>query len=294
MTRATALIGITIISFSAIFVRMADVAPTTAGLFRAVYALPLLWVLRRITGDDRSQRLRRLALMAGVFLAADVVLWHTSIALVGAGMSTVVANTQVLWVGVAAWIIHKERPTATAFVVVPVVLLGVTLIGGVGSQDAYGDNPALGAVLALAASVFYSAFLLLFRQANTERGPPAGPLLDVTAAIAIAFLAGGWLDPGFSITPDWPAHGWLLALAILVHVGGWLLIARALPRLPALDTSVMLLLQPAGTIVWATIIFGERLSSPQQLGVALVLVGIATGATRGIVKPSVTETHQGS
>ena len=42
MTRIIALVGVTSISFSAIFVRLADVAPATAGLFRAAYALPLL------------------------------------------------------------------------------------------------------------------------------------------------------------------------------------------------------------------------------------------------------------
>lgn len=70
-----------------------------------------------------------------------------------------------------------------------------------------------------------------------------------------------------------------------------MLIAAALPRLPALDTSVMLLLQPAGTLVWAMIIFSERLSATQLIGVGLVLVGITTAAARGIVRPAAAETR---
>jgi len=294
VVRVTALVGIIIISFSAIFVRLADVAPATAGLFRAVYALPVLFVLTRIFGDQRSRRLRLIAVLSGVLLAADVTLWHTSIGLIGAGLSTVVANTQVLWVGVAAWIIFNERPNGAAFVVVPVVLAGVALIGGAGAGDAYGDNPAFGAVLALGAGLFYAGFLLLFRMANAEQGPTAGPLLDVTIGITAAFLVGGWLDPGFSVAPEWPAHGWLVALAVLVHAGGWLLIAAALPRLPALETSVMLLLQPAATIVWAGIIFDERLSTGQWLGVTVVLVGILAAAGRGTVRPVEAGTQPGS
>ena len=286
MTRIIALVGIIAISFSAIFVRLADVAPATAGLFRAVYALPLLFLLNRIAGDERPTRLRLMALTSGLFLAADVALWHTSIGLVGAGLSTVVANTQVLWVGAAAWVIFRERPTGTAFVVVPLVLAGVALIGGAGSDDAFGDNPALGAVLALGAGLFYAVFLLLFRRANAEGIPTAGPLLDVTIGITAAFVVGGWLDPGFSLTPQWPSHAWLIALALLVHTGGWLLIARALPRLPALETSIMLLLQPAATIVWAGIIFDERMSANQWIGVTLVLIGILAAASRRTVRPT--------
>ena len=285
MTRIIALVGIIAISFSAIFVRLADVAPATAGLFRAVYALPLLLLLNRFVGDERSPRLRLMALSAGVFLAADVALWHTSIGLVGAGLATVVTNTQVVWVGVAAWIIFRERPSGTAFVVVPLVMGGIALIGGIGSDDAYGDNPALGAILALGASLFYTGFLLLFRRANAEGIPTAGPLLDVTIGITGAFVVGGWLDPGFSLAPEWPSHAWLIALALLVHTGGWLLIATALPRLPALETSVMLLLQPAATIVWASIIFDERMSANQWIGVTLVLIGILAAAGRGTVRP---------
>lgn len=294
MVRLTALTGVVIISFSAIFVGLADVAPATAGFFRAAYALPLLWLLRRLTGDPRPFDMRRLAFISGLFLACDVILWHIAIELIGAGLATVVANTQVLWVGAIAWLVHKEHPTPTAFVVVPVVMLGVALIGGVGSASAYGSNPPLGAAIAVGAGLFYSGFLLLFRQANAGKGPTTGPMLDVSIGITLAFLAGGWFDPGFSLVPVWPAHWWLLALALLVHAGGWILIATALPRLPALDTSVMLLLQPALTLVWAMIIFTERLSSLQLVGVVLVLVGITTAASRGLVRPTAEGTPTGS
>jgi len=273
-------------------VRLADVAPATAGLFRAVYALPVLFVLNRIIGDQRSRRLRLIAAVSGILLAGDVVLWHTSIGLIGAGLSTVVANTQVLWVGIAAWIIFRERPSGTAFFVIPLVLAGVALIGGVGADDAYGDNPALGAVLALGAGLFYAGFLLVFRAANVEQGPAAGPLLDVTIGLTVALFIGGWLDPGFSVAPEWPSHGWLIALAVLVHTGGWLLITTALPRLPVLETSVMLLLQPAATIIWAGIIFDERLVASQWVGVIVVLLGILVATRRGTVRPMETGTPQ--
>lgn len=286
MTRLLAIVGIVAISFSAIFVRLADVAPATAALFRAAYALPVLGVVLLLSHDNRSRRLRLIAGVAGLLLAGDITLWHTSIGLVGAGLATVVANTQVLWVGIAAWVLHRERPSATAFVVVPVVLAGVALIGGVGSDDAFGDNPALGTVLALGASVVYAGFLMIFRLANQDRGPTAGPLLDVTIAMAATMAATGWIDPGFSLAPTWPAHGWLIALGVLVHTGGWLLIAAALPRLAALETSVMLLLQPAATIVWARIIFDEILSTTQWIGVVAVLLGILTAAIRGTVRPA--------
>ena len=51
-----------------------------------------------------------------------------------------------------------------------------------------------------------------------------------------------------------------MLLALVTQVVGWLLIATALPRLPAIETSVMLLGQPVLTVLWGVLIFAERLS----------------------------------
>lgn len=292
MVRLTALAGIVTISFSAIFVRLADVAPTTAAFFRTAYAIPVLLIAVRFVGDDRTRRERLLAMAAGSLLALDLAMWHVSIRFIGAGLSTVVANAQVLWVGLLAWAIHRERPSAAAFAVVPVVLVGITLIGGLGREDAYGENPGLGALLALGASLTYTGFLLMLRAANKRLAPTPGPLLDATVGATLAMVLIAQFDSGFSVQPSWPAHGWLLLLGVLIQVGGWLLITTALPRLPALDTSVMLLLQPALTIVWARIIFTEALSTVQWSGVVVVLAGILIASLLGTVRPAPAEVEE--
>lgn len=284
MTRLTALVGIVTISFSAIFVRFADVSPTTAAFFRGAYAVPVLLVAMLFVTDTRTRGERLLAFAAGGLLAIDLVLWHTAIIHIGAGLSTVVANSQVLWVGLLAWIIFRERPSTVAFAVVPVVLVGIALIGGIGSTDAYGDNPGLGALLALGAGITYTGFLLMLRNSNRRLAPTPGPLLDASAGAAVGTLLLSPLDADFSLAFSWPAHGWLLLLGTLIQVFGWLLITKALPRLPALDTSVMLLLQPALTVVWARILFTETLAPLQWLGVGLVMAGILVASLRGTVR----------
>lgn len=286
VTRLTALIGIVTISFSAILVRLADVSPATAAFFRVAYAVPVLLVALHFVTDTRTRKERLLAFAAGGLLAVDLTLWHTAIIYIGAGLSTVVANSQVLWVGLFAWIIHRERPSVAAFAIVPVVLVGIGLIGGIGSSDAYGENPSLGAILALGAGVTYTGFLLMLRAANRRLAPTPGPLLDASAGAVLGMLLLAPFDSDFSFAFTWPAHGWLLLLGTLIQAFGWLLITKALPRLPALDTSVMLLLQPALTIVWARMIFTESLGVLQWAGVALVLVGILIASLLGTVRPT--------
>src|SRR5689334_5189820 len=99
MLHLYALLGVLSISFSAILVRLADVSPVTAAFFRAVYAIPVLVALRawNRAADRRSPHERALALASGVVLALDLALWHESIALLGAGLGTVIANVQVVF-----------------------------------------------------------------------------------------------------------------------------------------------------------------------------------------------------
>lgn len=293
MVRFYAVFGAAAISFSAILVRLADTSPSTAAFFRPFYALPLLalawWFTRE--GDARSRRNRLLALGAGMLTGVAFTLWNHAIGFIGAGLSTVLGNTQVVFVGLLAWLLYGERPSNTAFVAVPLVFAGVVLASGLGRADAYGAAPLLGAGLSLANALVYTAFLLIFRAVSGAVKLPTGPLLDATAGAAVAaLLLGALTDPAFSLLPSWPAHGWLLLLAFGSQTVGWLCIMVALPRLPALETSVILLLQPALAVVWALWIFQEFLSPLQWAGVVLVLAGVGVlslaGSVRGAQRPA--------
>ena len=69
-------------------------------------------------------------------------------------------------------------------------------------------------------------------------------------------------------------HGWLLLLAILSQVVGWLAISYSLPRLPAAHTSFAILLQPVLTIFRGVILLSESPSIQQSIGMFLILGSI--------------------
>jgi drug/metabolite transporter (DMT)-like permease len=282
--------GATIISFSAIFFELSGASPITGGIFRTGYALPVLfaiWWARRHQ-DRRPSRNRWLTLAAGVTLGLDMWVWHTSIGYIGAGLATLIANVQVVIVALAAWLIFKERPHRAVALAIPIVLLGVTLVSGLGQEDAFGSDPLMGTALALLAAIFYSVFILTLKFANAEQAPAAGPLLEVTAGglvtLAVIGAVTGGVDFGFA----WPSSGWLLAMALGPQVTAWLLIGYALPRLPAAETATIVLLQPALTMIWGAIIFDERPSTTQILGAVVVMIGVglvAVAISRSQAKP---------
>jgi drug/metabolite transporter (DMT)-like permease len=275
--RVCAVLGAVTIAFSSILVRLSHASPSTAAIFRCVFAvpalIPLVWLEDRRFGP-RPRRGRWLAVGSGVFFAADLMLWHRAIEDVGAGLATVLANIQVVLVPLVAWAVLAERPRRAILAALPVAGLGVLLISGVLEHGAYGHNPTRGTLFGLGAGVAYVGFLLLLRSGGADIRRPAGPLLDATATAAVLCIAAGLVIGDADLTPGWPGVGWLILLALTSQVLGWLLITSSLPRLPAAITSLLLCIQPIGSMALGALIFGEAPTAIQLAGVVLVLVAL--------------------
>jgi drug/metabolite transporter (DMT)-like permease len=284
-------LGALVIAVSAILVRLAEVSPSTAAFFRCLYALPVLgalaWWERRCCGP-RSRRDRLLALGAGVMLAADLTLWHHSIEAVGAGLATVLGNVQVVFVGLIAWGALSERPDNGALASIPVVFIGVVLISGVVGAGAYGDDPALGVIYGVLTALTYALFILILREGNADVRRPAGPLFDATITSALFSALGGLAAGDIEWAPGLESTAWLAVLALSSQVLGWLLISVSLPRLPAVVTSILLMLQPVGAVILGAVLLSEAPSAVQLLGVVVVLggVGVATVKPRSVRVPA--------
>jgi drug/metabolite transporter (DMT)-like permease len=263
-------------SFSGIFVALSGAGAFTAAFFRAAYALPPLAVLALVRrAPSRSRRSRALAFSAGLLLGVELAFFHGAIGDIGAGPAAVLAQTQVLFVGLLAWAFHGERPRLWALAAVPVAAAGIVLLGGAGDVGAaFGDHPGRGAVLGLASGLVFAVFLLVMRAGSPRDSSPVGPLLDATAGAALSSLVLGVATGNFDPGVGWEGHGWLLLLALGVQVVAWLAFTYVLPRLPALDLSAIILLHPMISTFWAWWILDETLSALQLTGAALVVVAV--------------------
>jgi drug/metabolite transporter (DMT)-like permease len=280
---AAALAGALCIAFSAILVKLADVSPAAAAVYRCAYALPWLAVLALVEHrryGPREPGERRFAVAAGVMLAVDLICWHQAIKDVGAGLGTVLGNLQVVIIPFVAWAVLGERPGARILAVLPVVFAGIVLISGVLESGAYGANPPRGILFGAATGVCYSGFILLLRRSNADTRRPAGPLFDATLTAALTALALALVLGQTDLAPTWPAHAWLATLGLTSQVIGWMLISVSLPRLPAALTSVTLTIQPVGSVVLGVILLSEEPSMLQIAGVALIVAGLVAIARR--------------
>ena len=291
-TMLIALAGAVAISFSPVFYIYSDTNPSTGAFFRMLYALPALALLAYLVrkSDTRSSRTRWTAFGAGLILAPDMLAYHSSMIFIGIGIATLIGNSQVIIVTLASWNLFGEKPNQAILISLPVVIIGLALISGIADTDPYGEDPVKGVVFGTMAAFFYSSFLILFRYSNRELAPSSSVQLDATAGAALGLLVLGLLplssmaiEP-MELQPTWPGHGWLIVLAILCQVAGWLAIAHALPRLPAAHTSFAILLQPVLTLVWGYVILHQEGHSQNQvIGIFLVLAAIIAVTLYGSV-----------
>ena len=287
----TVFVGALTLAFSGILFRLSHTAPSTGAFFRCLFALPPLfavarWEERRWGRRTRRQRVH--AWVAGLFFAADLIFWHRSIDFVGAGLATVLSNTQVVLVGLLAWLIWRERPQRATLAALPVVVGGIVLVSGVLEKGAYGSDPGKGTVYALLTGLAYTGFLLVQREGQRGVIGPAGPLFDATLSCTVACLVAGLALGDLDVTPSGSATGWLVLLALGPQFLGWLLISISLPRLPAIVTSVSLMLQPVCSVLFAGVILGESPSGLQLLGAAAIVVGLvvsAVGRRQSVAEP---------
>lgn len=271
------LAGAVMISTSAPWVKVAEVAPTTSAFYRMTIGglglLVLCLLQRRTVWRDVRYAVRFVPV--AVFFALDLFFWHRSIIYVGPGLATILANFQVFVLALVGWLFYSERVGWHFVIGVLGAFAGVWLLVGVDWNE-LGETYRWGVIFGLLTAAAYSAFILSMRHAQglkTALSTPAN--LGVMSLICALILAGVSLAEGNSFAvPNLKTWGALLAYGLLCQVIGWMLLTRAMPRLPAALVGLFLLLQPALSLVWDILFFDRPTDRWDLVGAALVLAGI--------------------
>lgn len=275
--------GAACISFSAVFVKLAGVAPSVSAFYRlSIGGLTLLSLLAA-TGNLAAARKAASwpAIWCAVFFTGDLLCWHASINAVGPGLATLVANFQVFALTTVAAVQARRAPRAGFLAAMGLAMAGLYLVVGRG----LGDKPLQfqqGIAYGLGAAVFYSFFILSLKTAVTDRGR-AGPM----AAMAVLSLAGAALlapivllgNDSF-LLPTGRMVWSLIGLGVVGQGIGWLAISVGLAGVRPALAGLILLLQPTLSYLWDVLFFDKSTGPVELCGVALALGGIYLGSVR--------------
>ncbi len=274
------LAGALCLSVSATLVKLAGVDAATTAVARCAIAVVVLIPLAlreraRVGALSRGGVLWSLA--SGAALGIDYAAWTASIYYVGAGISTVLINIQVLVLPALAFLVDRERVTTRFVIALPLMLLGISLVGGLWNASLRGPDTSIGVLLGVIAGCGYGVYLFLTRR-STRRDPGlfVQPLTWASASAAVAAvvvspISGGIQLDGISVR-SWTL---LALLAVLGQVAAWLFIHHGSVRLPLTTTGGLLLIQPILALGLSALILDEHPTVLQLAGAAVVVAGVA-------------------
>ncbi len=281
--------GAALISTTSIFVRWAHVAPTVSGLYRMLFGGVMLLVLLLARREWRRVVLQDLVwlIVPALAFAADLIIWHRSILYIGPGLATLVANFQVFIMALVGVVFYREKLGPRFILGLILALIGLWLLVGV-DWDSFTPQFRIGVDLGLFTGVAYAVYLLSLRRLQMRRvNLDASQVLCLNSLLCALVLAAvvGIEGSSYAI-PDTQSWLALLGLGLFGQVLGWVLIARAMPQLPASLVGLLLLLQPALSFVLDVILFARPTSGLDWIGLALSLVGIFVGSVRARPAPA--------
>ncbi|MEP6940963.1 MAG: DMT family transporter [Rudaea sp.] len=276
-------VGAALISTTSIFVRYAHVAPTVSAFYRVAFGGAMLVLLLSVRQQWRGLVWRDalwLVLPAAAF-AIDLMMWHRSIQLIGPGLATLIGNFQVFVMALAGVVFYRERLGWRFAFGVALAIYGLWLLVGHDWQGLSADY-RYGVILGVLTGVAYAVYMLSLRRAQMRR-PALTPerALCLTSLVCAALLALAVVGEGESFAiPDAQSWSALLLLGFVGQVLGWVLIARAMPLLPASTVGLLLLLQPALSFALDVVLFARPASARDWIGLGLSLLGIFVASRR--------------
>lgn len=221
----------------------------------------------------------RRGLLAALAYAATVVSFIIANKLTTSANAIFLQDTAPLYVLLLSPLVLRERPSRGELAAVPVFLLGLSLF----FLDQLDPGQLWGNVIALGSGVAFALCILGLRAVGEEGS---------------SVLVWGNLIAGFSVLL--PALGGpsptALDIGLLVFLGvfqlglAYTLFQRGLRETPAVEASLLILLEPVLNPVWTFLFTGERPGPWALVGGAIILLATAwrtlLGARGGEAPPA--------
>ena len=271
------LIAAIIISTSSVWVKIAEVAPSVSGFYRMFIGGALLLIICLSKNLDlwRGWKYFSWLFLAAVFFALDLYFWHRSIFYIGPGLATVLGNFQVFFMTLAGVLFFREKISLNFILGLVITITGLFFLVGIYWAD-LSDQYQTGVVYGLLTAVVYTGFMLSLRHVQSkDNGLSAYSNLGIMSLLCALILFIELTVSGLDISiPSTQSFVSLLILGVFCQVVGWVLITQTMPNLPTSIVGVVLLLQPALSMLWDVLFFARPMSLLDMVGLSMVLIGV--------------------
>lgn len=141
-----------------IFVRYSELGPISTGMYRVLFSLPVFLWMSRGQHAEISRNGKILAVLAGAFLAFDLILWNISFSYTTVANANLLANLVPFTVVPLSYWLYREKVRRAFFIGGGIVLIGLVILlsGKIEPSPRYFK----GDLLAACTSIFYGLFII--------------------------------------------------------------------------------------------------------------------------------------
>jgi drug/metabolite transporter (DMT)-like permease len=273
--RLLALAAAALFSTGGTAIKLCSFGPLPVAALRCAFAAAALVLLvpqtrRRVTG--------RVALVAGAY-ALQSLLFATSNKFTPAASAIFLQSTSPLYVLLLSPFLlgEKARPRDAVFLAALAAGMAMFFVGREAPRETATD-PMLGNVLAVGSGVGWALTILGLRWLGRAGEDGTADAIQATflGNVLAMLVALPWALP----LPHGGARDWALVvfLGVVQIAVAYMFLTRAARGVAAVELSLLLLLEPVLSSVWAWLVLDERLGPWSVAGAATILAATAADA----------------
>ncbi len=227
-----------------------------------------LFLLAVLPGARRAWSWRMVPVSAAY--AATLVLFVLANRLTTAANTIFLQSTAPLYLLLLSPLLLREPIRRGDFLYMLAVAAGMTLFfTGVESPMATAPDPRRGDLLAAGAGLCYAFTIAGLRWLSRKREDDAA---TATVALGNVFACLAALPMAFPVRSFGAPAAAVIAYLGVFQIGvAYILLTRAIRRVPAFEATTILMLEPALNPVWTWLIYGERPGARGLAGGAIIL-----------------------
>ena len=248
------------------------VGPWQALLFRAVIGFGVVLLIFPRTGGRVGLDLKRAAthrtlISRGIWGALGTAAYYITLPVLGAGKSTLIGNTWVIWSGLMAIFALQEKMVWRQFVGIGIAISGLVLLTGASHQQEVTGHITYEFIAI--AGAFVAAWTVVVIRQLTRTDSSATIFTSqciYTALLALPFVIAG----------EW--HHTALGTSLLIATAGLaafgqLAMTEGFRHLPVSVGGAFQVILPLSITLSSVALFGETFSTMQAIGGSLILIG---------------------
>lgn len=267
---------------SALIAKQATVSPLIVGLWRLVFALPILWLWHSYNSYQSTKNLsnlflpetNRLKLLAmGLCVAGYQVFYFAAVPYAGVAMTAMVAIcSSPIIIALLAIVFLGEKLSRNVIIALGLGVTGTTLlIAQPGALQIQGGDFLLGVALAFGAAFSYAGYAIF---AKSMVGG-----MDAIAIATYSFtVAALTLSPTMVLQPTMDI--WLEILPFLIYLGmittglAYGIYMLGIRSTPATVAGIAVLSEPLTAALLGIFVFKEAIGWSGMIGAIILIIGI--------------------